>query len=67
MQLQSIKLTGAALCVLAVSIGGMAGNVDSLSGWTVLVGLALLPPLVLMWRWNNPYQTMSESIQEVLR
>jgi hypothetical protein len=67
MQLQSITVTGAALWVLAVCAAGIAGNVNSLSGWTLLVGLAVLPPRVMMWRWNNPRQSMSESIQEVLQ
>jgi hypothetical protein len=44
-----------------------AGNVRSLSGWAVLTGLAVLPPLVLMWLWNDPRQTMPETIQEALR
>ena len=66
MQLQSIKVIGAALWVLAVCIASVFGNVNSLSGWTVVAGLAILP-LVTMWRWNNPDQSMSESIQEARR
>jgi hypothetical protein len=67
MQLVSIKAIIAMLWVSAVSIIGVAGNVSSFSSWTVLASVALLPPLVMMWRWNNPPQTMSETIQEVLR
>ena len=67
MQLVSIKTTIALLWVLAVSIAGIAGNVNSFSSWTVLAGIAVLPPLVMMWRWNDPRQTTSQSIQEVLR
>jgi hypothetical protein len=67
MQLVSIKTTIALLWVSAVSIAGIAGNVNSFSSWTVLAGIAVLPPLVMMWRWNDPRQTTSQSIQEVLR
>jgi hypothetical protein len=67
MQLDSIKATVATVWVSAVCTAGIAGSVKTLSGWTVLAGVAVLPPLVMMWRWNNPGQTISESIQEALR
>jgi hypothetical protein len=67
MQLASIKPIVAMLWVLAALVIGIAGNVDSLSSWTVLAGVAVVPPLVMMWRWNDPRQTMSESVQEALR
>jgi hypothetical protein len=67
MHLVSIKTTIALLWVLAVSIAGIAGNVNSFASWTVLAGIAVLPPLVMMWRWNDPRQTTSQKIQEVLR
>ena len=67
MQLLSIKAVLAMLWVSAVSIAGIAGNVDSVSSWTTLAVVAVLPPLVMMWRWNDPGQTMSQSIQEARR
>ena len=67
MQLVSIKLILAMLWVLAAFIIGIAENVDSFLGWAVLTGVAIVPPLVMMWRWNDPRQTMSESIQEARR
>jgi hypothetical protein len=67
MQLVSIKLIIAMLWVLAAFIIGIAGNLDSFSGWAVLTGVAVVPPLVMMWRWNDPRQTMSESIQDARR
>jgi hypothetical protein len=67
MQLVSIKLILAMLWVLAAFIIGIAGNVDSFLGWAVLTGVAVVPPLVVMWRWNDPRQTMSESIQHAGR
>jgi hypothetical protein len=67
MQLNSIKLIIAMLWVAAAIILGIAANVDSLASWTVLAGVALVPPLVMIWRWNDPRQTMSESIREARR
>jgi hypothetical protein len=67
MQLLSIKPVIAILWVSATFIIGIAGNLDSFSSWAVLTGVAVVPPLVMMWRWDDPHQTMSESIQEALR
>ena len=67
MQLLSIKPVIAILWVSATLIIGIAANVDSFSSWAVLTGVAVVPPLVMMWRWDDPHQTMSESIQEALR
>ncbi len=67
MQLVSIKPVIAMLWVSAAFIVGIVGNVNSFSSWILLAGLAVFPPLILMWRWNAPRQTMSESIREALR
>ena len=67
MQLESIKAVIATVWVFAVGITAMAGSFQSLRAWTVLVGVAVVPPLVMTWRWNHPAQTMSESIQEARR
>jgi hypothetical protein len=66
-QLDSIKTTVTGFWVSAVFSAGIAGNLRSLSDWAVVAGLVVLPPLVMMWRWNVPRPAMSESIQEVLR
>ena len=67
MQLVSIKPIIALLWVLAVFVIGIARNLDSFSSWTVVTGVAVVPPLVMMWRWNDPVPTMSQAIQEALR
>jgi hypothetical protein len=67
MHLVSIKAITAMLWVSVVSIAGIAANVNSFSSWTVLAGVAVLPPLVMMRRWNDPGQSMSQTIQEALR
>ena len=67
MQLVSIKANFAVLWVSAVSLAGVVWNVNSLSSWITLAGVAVLPSLVMMRLWNDPRQTMSQSIQEALR
>jgi hypothetical protein len=67
MQLLSLKAVLATVWVSALLIAGLAGNLNSLSSWAVLAGFAVFPPVVMMWRWNAPGQTMSESIQEARR
>ena len=67
MQVTPIKPIFALLCVAAAFILGVAGKVDSFSSWTLLAGVAVVPSLVMMWRWNDQRQSMSQSIQEALR
>ncbi len=67
MQLVSIKAVVAAVWVSAVSIVGIAGHLSSPSSLTVLASVALLPTIVMMWLWNDPPKSMSESIQDARR
>ena len=67
MQLVSIKAIIAMLWVSTVSVVGIAGSLNSAASWTILAGVAVVPPLIMMWRWNDPRQTMSETIQEARR
>lgn len=67
MQLMSIKPVIAILWMSAAFIIGFARNVDSFWSWTVLTAVAVVPPVVMMWRWNDPRETMSESIQDARR
>ena len=66
MQRVSIKAVMATLWVFAVTIAGIAVNVNSFLLWTVLAAVAIVPPIVMRW-WNEPRQSMSQSIQEALR
>lgn len=67
MQLVSIKSLIAMLWVSAVSIAAVAGHVNSLLGWTTLSALMVLPPVAMLRLWNEPRQSLSQSIQEALR
>ena len=67
MQLVSLEAVLATVWISAVLIAGLAGNLNSLSSWAVLAGVAVLPPIVMMWPWNASRQRLSESIQEARR
>jgi hypothetical protein len=67
MQRKYTKVILAAAWMSAVCAAGLVGDVSSLSSWIVLAGFGILPPLVMMQYWSDPAQSISESIQEVLR
>jgi hypothetical protein len=67
MTLKNIKSSVAAGWVVAVGAAGFVAGVTSSSGWLALAGLAVVPPIVMMRFWQQPDQTMSESIQDALR
>lgn len=53
MRLDYTNATAAALWVLAMCAVGVVGGVTSLTGWTVLAGLGLLPPFVIARWWKD--------------
>ena len=63
MQLQQIKKAFGVAWVLAAAIVGLVAGVRSTGGLVALAALGLLPPLALMFLWNEPPETMSESIR----
>jgi hypothetical protein len=56
-----------AVWFLTVCALGFAVDVKSVAGWTILLGLALLPPMFTWWLWSEPQETMSETIQKARR
>ena len=66
MTLEYTKVTFA-VSLLAMCAVGFGAGVTSVGAWTVLIGLALLPPIFMMRVWSDPPQTMFESIQEARR
>ena len=64
MQFQKIKQTVSAAWVVVVFAVGLVAGVTSSGALVALIALGLLPPLALMLLWNEPPQTMSESIQQ---
>ena len=67
MPLEYVKNGIAGAWIVGLVIVAAVLEVSTVLGWTVLVVLGLLPPLVVMRLWNPPAQTTSESIRNVLR
>ena len=66
MKLDDIKMTVAGLWVLIAVVLAIITDLP----WPGLVALAavgVLPPLALLLLWNEPTQTISESIHEARR
>ena len=67
MQRKHMKSAVIGAWVLACGVMALLLDVGSASGWALLIGSAVVPPLVLLQVWRPPAQTMSESIREVLK
>ena len=67
MKLDFLISASAFTWVTAVCALGVAGHANSISSWTVLAAAGAVPSLVMMRYRHHPRQTMSQSIQEVLR
>ena len=68
MNLQLIKMSMSAGWVLIATVIAiaLAGDMSWAKG-LMLVGFGLLPPLAILLLWNEPAQTMSESINDARR
>ena len=64
MPLQYIKMTLAALWVMLSIVVGVVAHVTSAPGLVALVAFTVLPILAMVLLWNEPAQTLSESIRE---
>ncbi|HKH69803.1 MAG TPA: hypothetical protein VKA59_00570 [Vicinamibacterales bacterium] len=64
MGIRQIKSSVAVVWVLAAIVIGLIAGVTSPGGLVALAALGLLPPLALLLLWNDPSQSMSESIQQ---
>jgi hypothetical protein len=64
MSLQSIKVTLGAGWALATLLIGIAVEATSPGTLAALAAFGILPPLAMLLLWNDPPQTMSESIRE---
>ena len=54
---------------LGLGILAFSTHLTSVGAWTVLVGLGVLPPLIMLKMWNppDPAKSMSESIRDALK
>jgi predicted Co/Zn/Cd cation transporter (cation efflux family) len=64
MQLRKMKVTFSLVWVLGVAAAGIASGATSGSLLVFLAAMVLLPPIAMMLLWNDPAQTMAESIRE---
>jgi hypothetical protein len=68
MTLQQIKMTLSAVWVLSALVFSAALGAElSQPALLALVAVGLLPPLAILLLWNEPSQTMSESIHQARR
>jgi hypothetical protein len=67
MSLQYIKMALASSWLVAAIIVGVIARVTSPGGLVAIAALGLLPPLAMLLLWNEPRQTMSESIRNARR
>lgn len=65
MPFEYMKASIVAVWVLILAAAALSLGVASATGWLVLVGVGLIPPMMLFRLWRQPAQTMSESIHEV--
>ena len=56
----------AILWIGIVAIVGYVAGAASFASWTILITLALAPPLVIMRFWGEPAPSLSQSIQDEL-
>jgi hypothetical protein len=67
MQLEHVKTALVGGWVLGLGATAVSFGVGSATGWMLLVGLGLVPPLMFFRMWHQPAQTMSENIRQVLK
>ncbi len=67
MELQHYKAALVTVWVLATCTLAIATGVASIPGLAVLAVIAVLPPLIMLRLWNDPPQSISESIHEARR
>ena len=67
MKLVSIKVAVSLAWVVTVCLAGIAAGVHSPANWALVFAVALVPSIVMMWWWNDPRETMSETIREARR
>jgi hypothetical protein len=63
MTLQNIKMIVSGVWMLTALVIAMVADVSWLAG-IAIAALGVLPPLALLLWWNEPAQTMSESIRQ---
>lgn len=67
MILRNVKLMLVAVFILTVAVGTVASSVTSAAGLVAVTAAALLSAGALLTLWNDPAQTLSQTIQAARR
>jgi hypothetical protein len=67
MDFKNLKVVIAVAYVIAVGVVGALVGISSTLAWLLLAALAVLPAAAVLAFWNEPEQTMSESISRARR
>lgn len=67
MQLKHVKAAIAASWIATVGGVGLISDVALPAGWIALGACAVVPAVAMLFFWNPPAASMSESIQKALR
>lgn len=67
MQTDFVKTALMVACVVAGGALGYVSGTTSFAEWTLLAVVSMAPLVLMVRLWSAPSQSMSESIQEVLR
>jgi hypothetical protein len=67
MHLENAKTVLSGIWIMAIGVTAMAAGITQVSHWLVIGGVAIAPPIVARMLWQQPPQTLSESIQEARR
>ena len=67
MQRQHPRVVAAAAWVLTTGLIGVLTGASSVGAVAFLVGCGLVPPLLMLYGWREPPQTLTESIRKALR
>jgi hypothetical protein len=61
-----MSMSAAWVLIATVIAIALAGDISATKG-LMLVGFGLLPPLAILFLWNEPAKTLSESINDARR
>ena len=67
MNLQYVRGTLVTAWACSVVTIGLLAHAGSITSWVTLALVAVVPPTVLMHRWNEPVPSTSQQIQQALR
>jgi len=67
MQLTPLKMSVAAVFLVAAVAIGLMMPVTTVTSWVIVVALGILPSVFMLRAWRQPAQTTSQRIQAEIR